>query len=176
MLASPKLKVATATTHIPIKDVPSKITKKHLIEICTIIHQELQQKLNIAQPEIIMCGLNPHAGEDGVIGTEEINEIMPAVNELNRNNIAVTKPIAADTAFTAANFAKNKVILSMYHDQGLAPFKALSFGNSANITLGLPYFRSSVDHGTALEIAGKGMASSSSMEFAISTATGINQQ
>ena len=170
MLASDKLKVALATTHIPIKDVSNKITKKLIINKIAILNEELKHKFKINKPNIKVLGLNPHAGENGKIGSEELKIINPAIEEIKKKNINVSFPISADTAFSSKLLKETDAYLGMYHDQVLPVLKALSFGSSINITLGIPIIRTSVDHGVALDIAGTNKSNTSSLELAIKTA------
>ena len=170
MLASKKLKVALATTHIPLKEVYKKIRKQLIIDKVKILNKDLKEKFNINNPNIKILGLNPHAGENGKIGLEEINEIGPAIKILKNNKINVSGPISADTAFSMKVLRETDAYLGMYHDQVLPVLKALSFGDSINITLGVPIIRTSVDHGIALDIAGSDKSNTSSLELAIKTA------
>ena len=170
LLGSKKLRVAIATTHVPLKKVPKLITKKLIINKAMILHNELITKFKIKSPRIKLLGLNPHAGEGGKIGTEERNILIPAVEELRKNNINISMPLSADTAFTKKILADTDAYLGMYHDQVLPVIKALSFGNTINITLGVPIIRTSVDHGVALDIAGSGKTDVSSFEEAIRAA------
>ncbi len=166
LLMNTKLKIALLTTHIPLSEVPSKISKKNLDETVSIIHEELKETWKIENPSICLLGLNPHAGEGGYIGHEEEEILKPFVSSSPKN---VYGPISADTAFIENNINKYDVFLAMYHDQGLPVIKSLAFGNTLNVTLGLPFIRISVDHGTAYEIAGKNKADFSSMEEALKT-------
>ena len=170
LLGSKKLMVAIATTHVPLKKVPKLITKRLIINKAMILHNELITKFKIKSPRIKLLGLNPHAGEGGKIGTEERNILIPAVEELRKNNINISMPLSADTAFTKKILADTDAYLGMYHDQVLPVIKALSFGNTINITLGVPIIRTSVDHGVALDIAGSGKTDVSSFEEAIRAA------
>ncbi|MAZ30621.1 MAG: 4-hydroxythreonine-4-phosphate dehydrogenase PdxA [Flavobacteriales bacterium] len=170
LLGSKKLRVAIATTHVPLKKVPKLITKRLIINKAMILHNELITKFKIKSPRIKLLGLNPHAGEGGKIGTEERNILIPAVKELRKNNINISMPLSADTAFTKKILADTDAYLGMYHDQVLPVIKALSFGNTINITLGVPIIRTSVDHGVALDIAGSGKTDVSSFEEAIRAA------
>jgi len=170
MLASKKLRVSIATTHVPLKKVHKLITKKLIINKVNILHKDLVEKFNIKKPNIKILGLNPHAGENGKIGVEEKKEIIPAVKFLRKNNIDVSLPISADTAFSEKNLNQTDAYLGMYHDQVLPVLKALSFGDSINITLGVPIIRTSVDHGVALDIAGTNNSDTSSLELSIKTA------
>ena len=170
MLASNKLKVALATTHIPLKKVATSITKNLIINKIKILNNDLKTKFNIKKPNIKILGLNPHAGENGKIGNEELDHIKPAVSELRRSKINVSMPISADTAFSQKILKETDAYLGMYHDQVLPVLKTLSFGNSINITLGVPIIRTSVDHGVALDIAGTNKSDVSSLSLAIKTA------
>ena len=170
MLASNKLKVALATTHIPLKSVPKSITKNLLINKIKILDKDLRSKFNIANPRIKILGLNPHAGENGKIGKEELDHIRPAVIDLRKDKIDVSMPVSADTAFSLNSLKVTDAYLGMYHDQVLPVLKALSFGNSINVTLGVPIIRTSVDHGIALDIAGTNRSDTSSLSLAIKTA------
>jgi 4-hydroxythreonine-4-phosphate dehydrogenase len=166
LLAAKKLKVALATTHMPLKEVSTHITKKSLKEIIAIIKDNFKY-FGIENPHILVCGLNPHAGENGHLGNEEVNVICPVVNELNSSGYNLTGPVPADTAFTPDSLSKVDVVLTMFHDQGLPVLKAQCFKHSANITLGLPFIRTSVDHGTAIELAGTGNISLGSFNTAL---------
>tara|TARA_Y100000766_G_C18901644_1_gene603690 strand:- start:405 stop:1388 length:984 start_codon:yes stop_codon:yes gene_type:complete len=170
MLASNKLRVALATTHIPLKNVPRKITKSLIVKKVKILDRDLRNKFKIKNPKIKVLGLNPHAGENGKIGKEELEHIKPAVNELRKRNINVSMPISADTAFSQKVLNETDAYLGMYHDQVLSVLKAISFGKSINITLGVPIIRTSVDHGVALDIAGTNKSDTSSLSLAIKTA------
>ncbi len=170
MLASDKLKVALATTHIPLKKVAESITKDLIIKKVKILNKDLKIKFNIKNPNIKVLGLNPHAGENGKIGKEELDHIKPAVASLRKSKVNVSMPISADTAFSENVLKKTDAYLGMYHDQVLPVLKTLSFGNSINITLGVPIIRTSVDHGVALDIAGTNKSNISSLLLAIKTA------
>ena len=170
LLASPSLRVALQTTHLPLKDVSAAITHDAIVETCTIIHADLIAKFGITHPCIVVCGLNPHAGESGHLGDEEIKVIQPAIDTLKANGINVKGPVPADTAFTPSALAGVDVVLAMYHDQGLPMLKSQSFGEAANITLGLPIIRTSVDHGTAFDIVGTGRASIGGLKEALRVA------
>ena len=154
LLASKKLNVALATTHIALKDVPKKITQKSLCSTIKTLHFDLIKKFGFRKPKITVTGLNPHSGENGEFGDEEIKIIGPAIEKMKAQGILVNGPIPADTAFTVDLIKKTDCFLAMYHDQGLAAFKALTFGKGVNVTLGLPIIRTSVDHGTGLDIVG----------------------
>ena len=163
-LKAPKeLRVALATTHLPLKDVPSALTQKNILETIQIVHRDLQHKFGISNPVIRVAGLNPHAGESGYLGREEIEIISPAIQLAQGEGIQVAGPYPGDTMFEANSLEHVDAYIAMYHDQGLAPFKFVTFGGGVNVTLGLPIIRTSVDHGTALDIAGKGIADPSSM-------------
>ena len=166
LLMNKKLKIALLTTHIPLSEVPSKISKKNLENTISIISDEFENTWKIKNPSICLLGLNPHAGEGGYIGHEEEEILKPFVNSSPKN---VFGPISADTAFIEENINKYDVFLAMYHDQGLPVIKSMGFGNTLNVTMGLPFIRISVDHGTAYEIAGKNKADFSSMEEALKT-------
>lgn len=170
MLATEELRVALATTHLPLKDVPAAVTRECLHEVITILHRDLQQKFAIAEPHIYVCGLNPHAGESGHMGREEIETITPALNELRQQGINLTGPLPADTLFQPKYLQYADAVLAMYHDQGLPVLKFQGFGRAVNITLGLPFIRTSVDHGTALELAGQGQAEPGSFITALNLA------
>ena len=170
MLATEELRVALATTHLPLKDVSEAITRDSLHEVITILHQDLQQKFGIPQPHIFVCGLNPHAGESGHMGREEIDTIIPALDELRQQGIQLTGPLPADTLFQPKYLQHADAVLAMYHDQGLPVLKYQGFGRAVNITLGLPFIRTSVDHGTALELAGQGKAEPGSFITALNLA------
>ena len=158
-----ELRVALVTTHLPLKEVPSALTQKHILETIQIVHRDLQHKFGISNPVIRVAGLNPHAGESGYLGREEIEIISPAIQLAQGEGIQVTGPYPGDTMFEANSLEHVDAYIAMYHDQGLAPFKFVTFGGGVNVTLGLPIIRTSVDHGTALDIAGKGIADPSSM-------------
>ena len=167
LLTNDKLKIALLTTHIPLSEVPSKVTKKNLQETVSIILKELKNVWKIEDPIVCLLGLNPHAGEGGFLGHEEEEILKPFVNASGDN---IVGPISADTAFIKKNLNKFDVFLAMYHDQGLPVIKSMDFGNTLNITLGLPFMRISVDHGTAYDIAGQDKADFSSMSTALNTA------
>ena len=164
------LKIALATTHLPLSDVPKAITKEKLRLVLSILNRELTQLFRIASPRIAVCGLNPHAGENGHLGREEIDVIEPLLVELRKENYAVTGPLPADTIFTPKQLAVSDAILAMYHDQALPVVKYIGFDHAVNVTLGLPFIRTSVDHGTALDIAGTNNANPGSMLAAINLA------
>ncbi|WP_034945774.1 4-hydroxythreonine-4-phosphate dehydrogenase PdxA [Erwinia oleae] len=170
MLATEELRVALATTHLPLKDVSAAITRESLLETIGILHADLQSKFGIASPHIFVCGLNPHAGESGHMGREEIDVINPALSELRNRGMLLTGPLPADTLFQPKYLQQADAVLAMYHDQGLPVLKYQGFGRAVNITLGLPFIRTSVDHGTALELAGLGSADAGSFTTALNLA------
>ena len=170
MLACPDLRVALVTTHLPLRAVADAITADTLSQVVRILHHDLVHKFGIAQPRILVTGLNPHAGENGYLGTEEITIINPTLATLRAEGINLSDALPADTLFTAQNLAACDAVLAMYHDQGLPVLKAKSFGEAVNITLGLPIIRTSVDHGTALSLAGTGKADAGSLVAALQMA------
>ncbi|QWE17730.1 4-hydroxythreonine-4-phosphate dehydrogenase PdxA [Polynucleobacter sp. AP-Nino-20-G2] len=157
------LRVALVTTHLPLKDVASALTYQHILETIQIVHHDLRTRFGIVNPVIRVAGVNPHAGESGYLGREEIEIIAPAIEAAKDAGIRVSGPYPGDTMFDASALNTVDGFIAMYHDQGLAPFKFVSFGGGVNVTLGLPIIRTSVDHGTALGLAGKGLADSGSM-------------
>ncbi|MFT2090278.1 4-hydroxythreonine-4-phosphate dehydrogenase PdxA [Paraglaciecola sp. 2405UD69-4] len=173
MLATEGLRVVLATTHIPLAYVSKAITFERLHKVLHIVNTDLMLKFGIKQPHIFVCGLNPHAGEDGHIGKEEILVINPALDALREEGLKITGPLPADTIFNPKYLEQADAVLAMYHDQGLPVLKYKGFGASINITLGLPFIRTSVDHGTALDLAGTGQADSGSFELAIEKAIEI---
>jgi len=170
MLASNNLRVALVTTHLPLQQVSQAITESRLESVIRILHQDLIDKFHIQSPRIRVCGLNPHAGEDGHLGKEEINTIEPVMNQLINEGLKLQGPVPADTAFLSGSLQDTDAILAMYHDQGLPVLKYSDFDHAVNVTLGLPIIRTSVDHGTALELAGAGKASPSSLIAAVNMA------
>ncbi|GAB56304.1 4-hydroxythreonine-4-phosphate dehydrogenase [Glaciecola punicea ACAM 611] len=170
MLATDGLRVCLATTHIPLAYVSKAITRERIEKVVGIMHADLQQKFGIEHPTIYVCGLNPHAGEDGHLGREEIEVITPALDRLRESGMNLVGPLPADTIFQPKYLEKADAVLAMYHDQGLPVLKFKGFGNSVNITLGLPFIRTSVDHGTATDLAGTGQADTGSMARAINKA------
>lgn len=173
LLVSGGMKVGLVSNHIPIKDVAAKITKDKIIEKIQILQETLHIDFAIEKPTIAVLGLNPHAGDDGVIGDEERNIIIPAIEEAKKKGIMAFGPFPADGFFGSGQYNKYDAILAMYHDQGLVPFKALSFGTGVNYTAGLPSVRTSPDHGTAYDIAGKNEADPASFRKALFTAIDI---
>ncbi len=170
MLAGAGLRVALATTHLPLKDVAAAITPQELETTIRILHADLRTKFGFAQPRILVAGLNPHAGEDGHMGHEEIDAITPILDKLRAEGMNLVGPLPADTLFTKNVLAGSHAQLAMYHDQGLAVLKYAAFDEGINVTLGLPIIRTSVDHGTALDLAGTGRASPTSLFAAVDAA------
>ncbi len=173
ILMNETLRVALVTTHLPIKDIAQAITKEKIIEKATIFHQSLKRDFRVSNPRIAILALNPHAGDDGVLGDEEKTTIKPAIDELAANGIQAFGPYPADGFFGAGTFNYFDGVLAMYHDQGLAPFKTIAQDDGVNYTAGLPIIRTSPDHGTAFDIAGQGKADENSMRQAIYTAIDI---
>jgi 4-hydroxythreonine-4-phosphate dehydrogenase len=170
MLATPGLRVALATTHLALAEVPAAITQEGLESVLRCLHAGLRLRFSIADPHILVAGLNPHAGESGHLGREEIDVIEPVIARLKKEGMQLTGPLPADTLFTPAHLERADAVLAMYHDQGLPVLKHMGFGRSVNITLGLPFIRTSVDHGTALDKAGTGRADAGSLIAAIESA------
>ena len=170
MLACEELRVALVTTHLPLSQVSAAITPQRLQQISRILDHDLRHRFGIAQPRILVCGLNPHAGEGGHLGLEEQQVIEPTLEQLRHEGLNLIGPLPADTAFTPHQLERGDAVLAMYHDQGLPVLKHKGFGNAVNITLGMPIIRTSVDHGTALDLAGTGKADSGSLATAISYA------
>jgi len=175
MLATEGLRVALVTTHMPLSEITSHITKENVSQVLEILHRDLKSQFGISNPKIIVAGLNPHAGEDGHLGMEEIEIISPVIEHHKKLGMDVIGPLPADTLFTEKYLKDADAVLAMYHDQGLPVLKYKGFGNAINVTLGLPIIRTSVDHGTALELAGTGKANAQSMILAINTACEIIQ-
>ncbi|MDI9244188.1 4-hydroxythreonine-4-phosphate dehydrogenase PdxA [Marinobacter sp. CHS3-4] len=167
MLATEELRVALVTTHLPLKDVSAAITPERLTQVTRILHKDLQQFFGIEQPRILVAGLNPHAGEGGHLGREELDVIEPTLERLRNEGMTLTGPLPADTLFTPHWLDNADAALAMYHDQGLPVLKFQGFGRAVNITLGLPIVRTSVDHGTALDLAGTGTADVGSLRQAV---------
>lgn len=170
MLATEGLKVALVTTHLPLSKIPEAITKEEVEQTLRIVQAEMQTRFGIKQPRISVCGLNPHAGEGGYLGMEEIETIIPVMEKLRTEGYVLEGPLPADTAFTKKAIEKSDVIVAMYHDQGLPVLKHMGFGDAVNVTLGLPIIRTSVDHGTALDLAATGNISVGSLKYALKTA------
>lgn len=170
MLATPTLRVALVTTHAPLSAIPTMITEELIIKVTQILDHDLRTRFKLNNPRIAVCGLNPHAGEGGHLGMEEIETIIPAIEKLHAEGINVRGPLPADTAFTPHQLDQADVVLAMYHDQGLPVLKHQGFGDAVNVTLGLPVIRTSVDHGTALDLAGTGKIDEGSLCAAIEMA------
>jgi 4-hydroxythreonine-4-phosphate dehydrogenase len=173
MMVGDNLKVGVVTAHIPVKDIASVLTENRILENIRVLNKSLIVDFNIRKPKIAILGLNPHAGDNGLIGKEEIDIIIPAIKRANNEGINALGPFAADGLFGSRDYAKFDAILAMYHDQGLAPFKALSFSSGVNFTAGLPFVRTSPAHGTAYELAGKNEASEDSFRQAMYLALDI---
>lgn len=171
MLVGGGMRVALATTHLPLAAVPAAITTELLTKTLRILHADLRQRFGLAQPRILVAGLNPHAGEGGHMGREEIEVIEPVLNQLRAEGMQLTGPLPADTLFVPHTLGQGDAVLAMYHDQGLPVLKHASFGGGVNVTLGLPIVRTSVDHGTALDLAGSGRADPGSLFAAFQLAT-----
>ncbi len=167
MLVADTLRVALATTHLPLREVADAITQEMLETVLRTLHHDLRTRFHIARPRILVCGLNPHAGESGHLGHEEIEIIRPVIERLRRDGLKLTGPLPADTLFTPGPLAQADAVLAMYHDQGLPVLKYAGFGRAVNLTLGLPIVRTSVDHGTALDLAGRNKADPGSLYAAI---------
>ncbi|WP_086930924.1 4-hydroxythreonine-4-phosphate dehydrogenase PdxA [Agarilytica rhodophyticola] len=170
MLATEGLRVALATTHLPLRDVSAAITEGSLYQVIDILVRELREKFGLVKPRILVAGLNPHAGENGHLGMEEITTIAPTLKRFDNSQVELIGPLPADTLFTPSYLEKADAVLAMYHDQGLPVLKHKGFGKAVNITLGLPFIRTSVDHGTALDLAGKGIADEGSLLEAMTIA------
>jgi 4-hydroxythreonine-4-phosphate dehydrogenase len=170
MLATPGLRVALVTTHLALKDIFGGITRKRIEATLRITHDSLRRYFHISAPRLLVCGLNPHAGEDGNLGREEIEIISPVIDALRKDGLNIIGPKPADTSFLPAVLAGIDAVVAMYHDQGLPVLKHMGFGQAINVTFGLPIIRTSVDHGTALELAGTGFADVGSLNAAVSAA------
>jgi 4-hydroxythreonine-4-phosphate dehydrogenase len=170
LLCADELRVALLTTHLPLAEVPAAVTAPRIEKVCAVLDDQLQRLFGIAQPRIAILGLNPHAGEAGRLGREELDVMLPAIKSLRSQGLQVTGPLPADSAFTPASLDQFDAVLDMYHDQGLPVLKHKGFGNAVNVTLGLPIIRTSVDHGTALELAGTGQAHAGSLRAALNMA------
>jgi 4-hydroxythreonine-4-phosphate dehydrogenase len=173
LLAAGALRVALATTHLPLKDVPAALTGESLMQTLKVLRQGLKLRFGLDEPHVLVLGLNPHAGEGGHLGREELDVIQPACEAMRAQGMRITGPVSADTAFNPARLGGIDVVLAMFHDQGLPVLKFAGFGHAVNITLGLPIVRTSVDHGTALELAGTGRAEHTSLEAALETAAAM---
>ena len=167
MLANQTMKVALVTTHLALKDVPAAITKDNVRQTVQIVLKDMRSKFGVVNPRILVCGLNPHAGEGGHLGMEEIDVINPVLQEFIDKGINISEAMPADTLFTPRHLAECDAVIAMFHDQGLPVLKSHGFGDTVNLTLGLPYIRTSVDHGTALDLAGRTGASSTSLYQAL---------
>lgn len=174
LLASEDLRVVPLTVHIPLADVPRAVTRQRLIDVCRITARDLRRRFAIPEPRLAIAGLNPHAGEQGTIGREEVDVIAPAIAELRAGGLAVTGPHSADTLFHAAARRRYDVAICMFHDQALIPIKTLAFDSGVNVTLGLPFVRTSPDHGTAFDIAGSGRANPESFIAAVHLAARLS--
>ena len=174
MLATQSLRVALATTHLPLRDVSHAITKESLTDTLTILNNFLKHQAGIEKPKILVCGLNPHAGENGNLGNEEIDTIIPVIEKLKQMDMDLLGPLPADTLFTQKYLEHADAVLAMYHDQGLPVLKFSGFGKAVNVTLGLPFIRTSVDHGTALDLAASGQANNTSLIEAINMAAQLS--
>ncbi|MGH8441335.1 MAG: 4-hydroxythreonine-4-phosphate dehydrogenase PdxA [Nevskiaceae bacterium] len=173
MLVAGTLRVALATTHLPLREVPAAITAEHLRRVLSVLATGLRARLGIARPRILVAGLNPHAGEQGYLGREEVDVIEPVVRDLRAAGMRLEGPLPADTLFTRERLKGADAVLAMYHDQGLPVLKHAGFGAAVNVTLGLPFVRASVDHGTALELAGTGRADAGSQRAALALAASL---
>jgi 4-hydroxythreonine-4-phosphate dehydrogenase len=173
MLVGGGMRVALATTHLPLREIPDAITRELLESVIRILHHDLVHRFGIAHPRILVAGLNPHAGEGGHLGMEEIEVIEPVLEKLRQTGMHLIGPLPADTMFSQKNLATTDAFLAMYHDQGLAVLKHASFGEGVNVTLGMPIIRTSVDHGTALDLAGTGKADVGSLYAAIELAIAL---
>ncbi|WLP95605.1 4-hydroxythreonine-4-phosphate dehydrogenase PdxA [Psychrobacter sp. M13] len=167
MLANPSMKVALVTTHLALKDIPAAITKDNVRQTVQIVLDDMHSKFGMADPRILVCGLNPHAGEGGHLGMEEIEIINPVLQEFIDKGVNISEAMPADTLFTPRHLADCDAVIAMFHDQGLPVLKSHGFGDTVNLTLGLPYIRTSVDHGTALDLAGRTGTSSTSLHQAL---------
>ena len=174
LLVAGDLRIALASTHMPLREVPDYLTSDTIREVLQVLHNDLKTRFRLDEPEIVVCGLNPHAGEGGHLGTEDKDIIAPVIHELANRGLKIRGPLPADTAFTPAAGPRD-AILAMYHDQGLPVLKYAGFGHAVNVTLGLPIVRTSVDHGTALDIAGSGGADAGSVIAAIKLAAELAQ-
>ncbi len=173
LLVAGALRVALATTHLPLKDVSGALTRESLVQTLTVLRAGLKLRFGIDEPHVLVLGLNPHAGEGGHLGREELDVIAPACEALRARGMRLTGPVSADTAFNPARLGGIDAVLAMYHDQGLPVLKYAGFGHAVNVTLGLPIVRTSVDHGTALELAGTGRAEHASLEAALAAAAAM---
>ena len=173
MLANDFARVALVTTHVPLNQVAGRITRQRLRDVIQVVAGDMQAKFDIEKPRLLVCGVNPHAGEHGLLGGEENEIIIPVVREMKAEGLDLTGPVPADTAFTPASLENTDVVITMYHDQGLPVLKTHGFGDTVNVTLGLPIVRTSVDHGTAYDLAGTGMADARSLGAAVDLAINL---
>ncbi|HKY92326.1 MAG TPA: 4-hydroxythreonine-4-phosphate dehydrogenase PdxA [Nevskiaceae bacterium] len=176
MLVADQLRVALATTHLPLRQVPAAITARLLKRVIYVLNTDLRDRFGCPHPRILVCGLNPHAGEGGHLGREELDVMIPAIEEIRESGIDAVGPLPADTLFTAKHLQGADAVLAMYHDQGLPVLKHAGFGDAVNVTLGLPIIRTSVDHGTALDLAGTGKADDGSLRAALDMAVELAQR
>ncbi|MFC1720310.1 4-hydroxythreonine-4-phosphate dehydrogenase PdxA [Pseudomonadota bacterium] len=176
MLATPGLRVTLVTTHLPLREVADALTGEKLQAVIRITEQALREQFGIARPRLQILGLNPHAGEGGHLGREEVDIIIPVIRRLQAEGLLLEGPVPADTAFNPERIANCDAVVAMYHDQGLPVLKHMGFGRAVNITLGLPFIRTSVDHGTALDLAGRGMADTGSLHEAVLAAANMAMQ
>lgn len=170
MLMDAGLRVALVTTHLPLAEVPATINSGLVNRVVRTVHHDLIHRFGIGHPHLLVCGINPHAGEQGYLGREEIDTVIPVLQQLRDDGLQITGPVPADTAFTPASLLGKDAVIAMFHDQGLPVLKSRGFGEIVNITLGLPILRTSVDHGTALDLAATGKASDTSLKAAVETA------
>ena len=173
LLMAGRLRVALATTHLPLAEVPRALTRESLSHTLRVLHRELQTRFGIAHPHILVAGVNPHAGEGGHLGREELDTLIPVLTALRAEGLHLSGPLPADTLFTPARLDSADAVLAMYHDQGLPVLKYVGFGHAVNVTLGLPIVRTSVDHGVALDLAGHGQADAGSLRAAVACALDI---
>ena len=173
MLANDFARVALVTTHLPLEQVAGRITRRRVRDVITVVADDMRAKFDIEAPRLLVCGVNPHAGEDGLLGGEEIEIVTPVIDELKAGGLDLAGPVPADTAFTPASLEGADAVVAMYHDQGLPVLKSHGFGRTVNITLGLPLIRTSVDHGTAFDLAGTGKADAGSMCAAVDMAVDL---
>ena len=173
LFVSPTLRVALLTTHLPLAEVPAAITTERLEAVLTVLYRGLQTHFDLSAPQIVVCGLNPHAGEEGLLGTEEQRILIPTLQRLREQGMRLIGPVAADTAFTQERLPLADAVLAMYHDQALPVVKSMDFGHAVNVTLGLPWLRTSVDHGVAFDAAGNGKADVRSLRAAIQQAISL---
>ena len=176
MLVNDFIRMALVTTHVPLSQVSGRITRRRLRDVIRTVADDLQAKFDVEEPRVLVCGINPHAGEHGLLGSEENEIVTPVIDELKAEGLDLVGPVPADTAFTAASLENIDAVVTMYHDQGLPVLKSHGFGNTVNVTLGLPIVRTSVDHGTAFDLAGTGMADPASLCAAIDLAVELTRR